>query len=175
MPAHKPTFSFDPGEPLGAGLRRLVREQIDAASEQLSGQAGSDRAEAVHEARKSFKRVRAVVKLARDQLQRDVYEREIARFRDAGRRLSSARNSQVLIETLDSIRKRSAQDLPATGFSALRETLVAELRTAEGVSGESAEATTEVLKKLQLARQRLPEWRLQNCDIKALASGLERI
>jgi CYTH domain-containing protein/CHAD domain-containing protein len=175
VPAHEPAFSLDPGEPLGEGLGRLVREQIDSASEQLSGQAGSDPAEAVHEARKSFKRVRATLKLARDELQRDVHERELRRFRDAGRRLSSARDSQVLLETLDSVCGRFAQEVPAAGFSALREMLVAEMRAAEGRSGESAEDTTAVLGDLHLARRRLPEWRFQHSDIEALASGFERI
>jgi CYTH domain-containing protein len=175
VPAHEGTFSLAPGEPLGEGLGRLVREQMDAAIEHLSGQAGSDPAEAVHEVRKSFKRVRATLKLARDELQRDVYECEIARFRDAGRRLSSARDTQVLLETLDSICERFAQDLPASGFSALREMLVTELQAAEGRSGQSAEATMAVLEDLHVARRRLPDWRFQHSDIEALASGFERI
>jgi CYTH domain-containing protein/CHAD domain-containing protein len=175
VPAQEPGFSLGPGEPLGEGLRRLVREQIDAASDQLRGQAGSDPAEAVHEARKSFKRIRATLRLARDQLQPDVYEREIASFRDAGRRLSSARDSQVLLETLDSVCERYAKDLTASGFSATREMLVAELRAAEGRYGQNAEAAEAVLKDLCLARRRLPEWRFQHDDIAALASGFERI
>ena len=173
--AHRQPFSLEPGESLSEGLQRLVREQIDSASEQLSGRAQGDPAEAVHEARKSFKRVRALLKLARDELPRDVYEREVERFREAGRRLSGARDSQVLLQTLDGICERFVQDVPASNFSTLRETLASELRAAEQSSGEGAEATEAVLKDLSLARRSLPEWRCRHSRVEALVGGLERI
>ena len=172
---HERTFGLDPGKPLGAGLRRLVCEQIDSATEQLNGQAGDDPVEAVHEARKSFKRLRATLKLARDELPRDLYDRELAGFREGARALSGARDSEVLIETFDEVCKRFAHDLPASGFSALRETLVAELRAAESRTGPQDEATATVLEGLALARGRLPEWRVRHGEIEALASGFERI
>jgi CYTH domain-containing protein/CHAD domain-containing protein len=174
-PAQTPSFTLAVGEPVGEGLRRLVRAQIDAAADQLAGLAGSDPGEAVHEARKSFKRIRATLRLARSQLQASVYEREMSSFRDAGRQLSSARDSEVLIDTLDRVCVRYAQDLPASGFSTLREALKAELRAIEETSDQSAAAHEAVLEELARARRRLPGWGIDSDDPDALASGLKRI
>jgi CHAD domain len=84
-------FRLHPDENAAEGLRRVARAQIDIASAQLED--GDDVAESVHEARKSFKRVRAVVRLARDPLGDDVYRRENAAFRDTGRELAAARST----------------------------------------------------------------------------------
>jgi CYTH domain-containing protein/CHAD domain-containing protein len=173
--ARAPNFSLAVGEPVDDGLRRLVCAQIDAAADQLRGLAGSDPGEAVHEARKSFKRIRATLRLARSLLQASVYEREMSSFRDAGRQISSVRDSEVLIDTLDSICVRYAQDLPASGFSKLRETLMAELRTAEETSGQTAARHEAVLEELARARRRLPGWQIERDDREALMGGLERI
>jgi CYTH domain-containing protein/CHAD domain-containing protein len=172
--AGEPDFGLRTGELLGDGLRRVVRGQIDAASDQLRGQQGGDPAEAVHEVRKSFKRIRATLKLARDELPPDVYEREIAAFRDAGRQLSGARDAQVLIETLDDLCERYAQEVPPCGFSGMRDLLVAELAVAESAA-RNADATDALLADLSLARRRLARWRFEHEDPAALAGGFERI
>ncbi|MGA2453146.1 MAG: CHAD domain-containing protein [Solirubrobacteraceae bacterium] len=173
--AQTPSFTLAVGEPVGDGLRRLVRAQIDSATDQLSGLAGSDPGEAVHEARKSFKRIRAALRLARGQLQPSVYEHELASFRDAGQQLSSARDSEVLIDTLDSLCVLYAQHLPASGFSTLRETLVGELQAAGGGPGRTTTADEAVLQELARARQRLPGWRFEHDEVEALDSGFQRI
>jgi CHAD domain-containing protein len=129
----------------------------------------------VHEARKSFKRIRAALRLARGQLEASVYEREMSSFRDAGRQLSSVRDSEVLIDALDSICVRYPQDLPASGFSNLREMLVAEMRAAEETPGQPTAAHEAVLEELARARRRLPSWKIESDDPEALAGGLERI
>lgn len=174
-PGAEPPFSIVSGERPGAGLVRLVREQIDLATEQLTGERGDDPEEAVHEARKSFKRVRAALKLVRDELQPEVYGSEIARFRDAGRRLSSARDSQVMLLTLDDICERFTTEVPASRFAALRETLAAEQRLAGAESPESGAAREAVLEDLRVARRGLPGWRLEHDSVNALAGGLERM
>jgi hypothetical protein len=80
-----------------------------------------------------------------------------------------------LIETLDSICVRYAQDVPASGFSKLRETLTDELRAAEETSGQSIAAHEAVLEELARARRRLPGWQIERDDPEALVGGLERI
>jgi CHAD domain-containing protein len=70
----------------------------------------------VHETRKSLKRLRATVRLARD----EAYRRENVAFRDAGRRLGGARDSQVLLETLDALTDRYRDAAPARALCALQ-------------------------------------------------------
>src|SRR5947209_11616499 len=67
-------FRLRRGEPLAEGIRRVARGRLDDALDHLEGGVGAEEpAIAVHEARKSLKRARAVVRLARDELGDDVY------------------------------------------------------------------------------------------------------
>src|SRR5262249_59732979 len=82
---HTMSFQLRPGEPLRKTTRRIVRKQIDAALEELTGANKGPRDEAVHEARKSLKRVRAVLRLVRPVIGEKAYRRENTCFRDAAR------------------------------------------------------------------------------------------
>src|ERR671931_531641 len=67
------------------GVRRIARGQIDLAVELLESADGGELDEAIHESRKAFKRLRALVRLARDPLGDEAYRRENETFRDAPR------------------------------------------------------------------------------------------
>src|SRR5260370_7407926 len=75
------------GESVPEGVKRIAREEIRAAVQYLRGKGGISRDEAIHEARKSIKKVRALLRLVRPELG-EFYESESARLRDAVRKLS---------------------------------------------------------------------------------------
>src|SRR5438552_3388429 len=52
-------------EPVGPGIRRVLKAQVDDAVEQLRGEAGNEPAEAIHEARKDMKKIRSALRLVR--------------------------------------------------------------------------------------------------------------
>src|SRR5260370_34629660 len=60
-------YHLERNEPVPQGLRRIAREQLASAADEL-GKRGSRRAEGIHEARKSIKKVRAVLRLVRREL-----------------------------------------------------------------------------------------------------------
>jgi CHAD domain-containing protein len=91
-------FRLKLNEPVDKGFRRIGLEQITRAERQLEG-ATSGSATAIHETRKSLKRVRALLRLFRTGLGETTFRQENARFRDIGAMLSPARDSQVLIQT----------------------------------------------------------------------------
>src|SRR5262249_36611929 len=53
------------GEPVAAGLKRVITAQVDDALAQLRGEAGADPAEGIHEARKDIKKIRSALRLVR--------------------------------------------------------------------------------------------------------------
>jgi CYTH domain-containing protein/CHAD domain-containing protein len=167
-------FSLRPAEPLGVGVRRIVVGQVDHAIDHLSGR-GDDPHEAVHEARKSFKRVRAALRLARDELGEDVYRREAAAFRDAGRSLSTTRDRQVLVATLDALCTRYTDELPPSRFARLRAALEADLRAAQRGSSENGRAAAAVIGQLEAARERIAGWRFEHEELAAIAPAFERV
>ena len=76
------------GRPLPDELRRIARGRIDHALDELRGKTDSTPEEAVHEARKDMKKLRALLRLARGELGEETFARENACFRDAARELA---------------------------------------------------------------------------------------
>jgi CHAD domain-containing protein len=167
-------FRLRDAERVPDGLRRIACGQLDASIERLETPGDEGPAVAVHETRKSLKRLRATVRLARDELGDEVYRRENAAFRDAGRRLAGARDSQVLLETLDALSERYPDEAPRTQFARYRRTLGDEHAAAQRRL-EEGPAIGEVLGELRAARARVPAWPIEREGLDALAPGLRRI
>lgn len=82
-------------ESVAVRFKRIANEQAKKALFQVTVVIQQDPSEAVHDARKRFKKIRALLRLVRDQLGEDVYQSENACFRALGRRLSDVRDAQV--------------------------------------------------------------------------------
>jgi CHAD domain-containing protein len=154
------------GEPLPEELRRVARGRIDHAIDELRGKTDSTPEEAVHEARKDMKKLRALLRLARGELGNETFARENACFRDAARELAGTRDADVMLETL------GALDLPAALGSELRKAIQAE-REGAGPDGREAAARGAVA-MLKEARKRVDDWPLERDSFEALAGGVER-
>ncbi len=102
-------FLLEQRENLAEGLRRIVMEEISLALKYLE-LGGKDREKDIHEARKSFKKIRAVFKLIRGELSVIKYRRENSCFRDLGKKLSAVRDLAVRLETLEKIRKTARRN-----------------------------------------------------------------
>jgi CHAD domain-containing protein len=87
--------------PLEEGIKKLIYDQISRARDQIENQ--TDIHLAVHESRRTLKRIRAVLRLVRDEIGYSNYYRENILMRDLGRRLSGARDHQVLLRTFSSL------------------------------------------------------------------------
>ena len=86
------SYRFRIRETVPAGIRRIALEQIDQALVQLAG-SGNDPDRDVRKARTCFKRLRAVLRLVRNEIGTEIYRQENAFYRDAGRRLSAVWHS----------------------------------------------------------------------------------
>lgn len=168
------SYRLELQEPLGIGLKRIAREQIDQALEQLTDVPESQD-EAVHDARKRFKKIRAVLRLVRDEIGDEVYKRENVCYRDAGRRLSDIRDSYVLIETLDDVIKRYANDLNSKAYIKPRERLRAEHEALKRQTLDHDKAMVSVVATIQEARQRVESWPIQHNDFSAISAGIKRV
>ena len=67
-----------------------------------SSEEEAERDTAIHEARKSMKKIRAALRLMRPELDA-VYPAENTWFRDVGQQLSQFRDAGVMIETFDGL------------------------------------------------------------------------
>jgi len=81
-------------------LIRIMNDQIDIALSHLEKESDNDFDESVHEVRKCIKRIRAVLRLVRDDIGKQKYRKENFFFRDINRNMSELRSINVNIETL---------------------------------------------------------------------------
>jgi CHAD domain-containing protein len=169
-------YRLQPGEPAGEGVRRIARGQIDLALERLDGAGAGDLDEAIHEARKALKRLRALVRLARDELGDEVYRRENDTFRDAGRALSGVRDVQVMADALGELARRHEDELPDGAFAGLHDALAAEAQAAHERIEEDAAVRDDVVGTLRATRARVDTWPVPaGASLRVLAPGFERI
>ena len=155
-------------ESLPAGVARIARGRIDHAIDELGGDTDSSPVEAVHEARKDMKKLRALLRLARGELGDDTYVRENACYRDAARELAGARDSDVMLETLAALTYLP----PGQGWE-VRKRIQADLAR-NGDPGDRDAAARTAVTILEEARRRVSRWPLEHESFAALASGLER-
>jgi len=172
--APKDAYRLRTDEHVPDGVRRIARSQVELAHDELSGASKRKQAKAIHETRKRTKRLRALVRLARDAIGDDAYKRENASFRDAARRLSAGRDAQVMLETLDALRERFSDELPEHATATLRERLDDE-RDEAAPSGRHDDDIEGALKTLVQAHARPATWSFDDDGFDALTPGLRRI
>jgi CHAD domain-containing protein len=164
-------FRLSPGRPVPDEVRRVARGRIDHALDELRGKSDSTREEAVHEARKDMKKLRALLRLVRGDLGDRVYRRENECFRDTAGELSGMRDADVMLATLGDLEARYGELPGAAGR--LRQALVAHrFRTSAGSLKPAAKTATEILIE---ARRRVDDWPLDSDGFEAFEDGVERI
>ena len=162
-------YRFDTEEAVGEAFARTTAEQLGAAETALRNDLESDPATAIHDARKSVKKERALLRLMRGAVRSRDRRAENAALRDAARRLSGSRDAEVMIQTLDGLAERYAGQVPHHEFAALRE----RLDDAPLEAGNQT-AARDAASELAAARERIAGWALKRHGWAALEPGLGR-
>lgn len=150
------SYRIDPSAPLEAEARRVSAEQIDKAIAELSAPGpDGDPHEAIHGARKRFKRLRGLARLVRPGNER-FYRREDMRLRTVAKTLSAVRDRTALIESLDALAGHVPKTLAETpvraAFAAVREGLEARRRATFSAEADLPETIAAALAALGEAR-----------------------
>ena len=148
-------------------IRRVLLDQIDGAEKRLGGK--GDRAEAVHESRKSFKRIRALLRLVRSGVGETVFDRENAAFRDIANLLATSRDRHVMLQTIAEVETNGGDE-----FAGCADKLRAMLR--DGGNAPSAAGDDERISQAQAAlgeaRKRIRRLKLESDSFAPIADGL---
>jgi len=161
-------FRFKLAEPFEEGVRRIAREQIERAQSQLK--APGDPVVAVHETRKSLKRLRALLRLIRPALGESAFREENARLRDIGGGLSSTRDRHVLLETVAKLEANSS--LARKGLGQVMRDVLHVTNGREDPASEAA-AIRQALSRLGEAKKRFGQLRLEGKDFEIVGAGLQ--
>jgi CHAD domain-containing protein len=152
------------------GIRRVAHGRTEDAVGLLRDE-GADPVEAVHEARKDMKKLRATLKLVRPVMGDNAYDRENARYRDAGRVLSDVRDAQVRAETVDGLAERFPDDPPPAGWWDVRALLAGDDAPGDG----DLEALRErAASEVERGDEAIDDWPLDGGGFKLLRAGLKR-
>ena len=173
-------FQLKPKESVKDGITRVVRREIEKALEYLEADRKSRRhdateAEAVHEIRKGFKKVRAALRLVRVELGNDVYHEENVCFRDAARPLTEVRDAEMLVETLDKLHQQFADTIEEGKFAKVHDTLCANQQLVTRRVLEEGHAFAAVKEVATRAISRLAEWSIDRDGWEALENGVRRV
>src|SRR5436305_678744 len=112
-------YRLERDESVTQGLIRVMHEEMESASDRLSGKKKITRNEAIHEARNSIKKTRALLRLIRNSIG-ETYQSENARLRDIARRLSAFRDAFAMIKTFDKLKKQYPREMRATSLRSIR-------------------------------------------------------
>ena len=165
-------YRIQAGETPDEGIKRLSLEQLNRASKSLDQPDDIDAA--IHDVRKRLKKIRAAVRLVRDEVGEDVYKRSNITMRDAGRRLSPLRNSFVLRETVAHVRDRYGDVLYKNAFDAIEQNLATRHDTQLArvrADGELA----QVAATLRSAAPDIENWPIEELSFDAFSGGLKRV
>jgi len=161
------SFALDPDRSIRRGVKDAVRHQLRSAQTHLELR----REDAIHQARKSVKKARAIVALLElaDAPPPASHKR---RLRDAGRLLSSVRDSAVVVATFDQLRQRSAERFPAQASASMRRALVG-TRTRIAKEAVDNGSTAKAKRAIRSVRRSLKKWKFPDLDSIDLAAVLK--
>ena len=96
-------------------IQAIYAEELRTVEKKLSATAERGRDTRIHEARKSMKKMRALLRLVKKSLGTETFRENNAAIREVAQSVSQLRDAHVLLETFDSISQNAAlrQDLAA--------------------------------------------------------------
>jgi CHAD domain-containing protein len=168
-------FRLRADETVPDGMRRVARGRLAESTDALAGVTTAGLGEAVHASRKNIKRVRAALRLSRDAIGEDVYDRENTHLRMIAGQLAGARDARVLVETLTALEERFADELPRGATVALRARLQDDHERAAAAMAEEGDLAERAAQALGEVRTRTAQWSFARDDFGALKPGLRRI
>jgi hypothetical protein len=107
-------LAFEPDRPPAAEVKRLAIALADDALRNLEAVRHGVREEAVHEARKRFKEIRALLRLVPSGKRGERASAARRLIRNAGRALSATRDADILAESFEKLRGRFGSAIDAS-------------------------------------------------------------
>jgi len=169
-------YRFKRKEPVGEGLARIVREQIDRALAEIDSAEGYhdlSRAEVVHQVRKRCKKIRGAVRLCRPAF-KETYRKTNTWFRDTARLLSGVRDADAMLEAFDALMERFEDEVDAQRFAEVRSLLERWRSDTAQDESELEPRIAEFRRRIVDARDELPSWSLDEEGFDAIAGGLQK-
>ena len=162
-------FRFKKKESVAKAVRRLCCERLDVALKNLEGQT---RFEAVHNVRREIKKLRALLRLMRQEVGKNVYRKRTKALREVAKLLTALRDARVKMDAFNSLTTQFRRKLPAQPFPAIQGALHKNCLEQENklFKGRSIASARKILRDL---KQRLENLKVESAGWTAICPGLK--
>ena len=151
-------------------LAKIVRRQLRKTTRALTTATNSRLGSAVHESRKSVKKVRAVAALL-EQAGVKLPRKDRKRLKSAASALSTIRDSAAIVETFDRVRRRYPKQLPEHTYAIVRRGLVdARNRLEERARRDGV--IEDAVKRLAKTRKSAKTWTSPSLDVSGMVEAV---
>lgn len=154
-------------------MRNIILDRIAYVRDQIDSQ--EDVHTLVHEIRKTIKRIRAVLKLIRDEIGYGDYYRENRFYSDLGRSLSGARDSYVLSQVFASLHEQDLRAIRKKDYEAVMEQLATRIDRELAEFTRSKGGFDPIRAALGQASERVDQYCRLRHDFGAIRKGIRRI
>jgi len=162
-------YCLQTDEPVASGIRRIAREQFAGALCQISQVTDGKEAAAVHATRKHIKKIRALLRLIRQEIGHEIFQEEDQRVQGVARAFSGSRDARVQLQLLEKLRRQAHLDNAAFSktSSALKKEMTAQTDRFGPRRGETRTTLQEIC-------DRLEGWPLDDLGMEDLCCALGR-
>jgi CHAD domain-containing protein len=166
------SYSLRSARPVDSEVKRIVDKQLAHAVEQLRSIGDSRSDEAVHEARRHVKKVRAMIRLVQPALGDD-YDAIDRRMRVAGRMLAPIADGRAVVATISRLKNKYRGQLAPQTLASVGAVLLERAARIDRKASRDR-VLPRVAALLRAERQRLHRWDLNTKGFRAIEAGLEK-
>lgn len=159
------SFKIEFGQPIGKRLLEIICYQVNKIIMEIN-QKERDVDDIIHDMRRRFKKIRSILKLIRENIDEDVYDRENQAFREMARLFDQIRDAEVLLETFVAFQNPCFE--PISSF------LQNHYRQISHKVLDQHQALDLVCEKLQGALQRFDDLALKDQGWEMIVAGIKR-
>jgi len=165
-------YRFRKKESVTAAVRRIMREEIDHAVDELKG-AVAGRPKGLHEARKRIKKLRSLIRLVSARLDR-TGKQAIALLTAATRPLSGLRDAQAMVEAFDTLTASKMNAAKTQAYAPLRQRLIERRDAPHESEAQGVALIATPIDQLREVRAMSQQWTIRPNGFGALSRGLRK-
>lgn len=166
------SLSIGAGEPACAGVARVLDTLFQHAISRLA-HSSRDRAEDIHTARTTIKRVRAILRLIQPAIGAATFQKENQRLQETARLLAPMRDAAIGLHTLRRLAGATKRKKERMQVFVVHDHFAKQVSMPHGVTQESVMRAT--VRALEAHRRRLRKLRIISADWCAMGMGLEKV
>jgi CHAD domain-containing protein len=167
-------FKLTPKETTAENFQRILAGELDNIISHCDSNPEKIH-KSIHEIRKCIKKIRAILRLVRDEIGYSTYYRENAFYRDMGRSLSQIRSYNVLIETSRILQSDLSSSIPENKIEPLINSIQIRRDKFLEILFLQANFIVDISKQAVEAKKRIADYSVEHDDFRAFKGGLIRI